>query len=175
MPFHLIFIAIFMALISTGCTEAPPGFDPVTNFEIERYLGKWYEIARLDHSFERDMINVSAVYEQDPKGGIQVTNKGYDTDSNEWKTVKGRAKFIDDKNVGSLKVSFFGPFYGGYHIIAIDREHYGHAMIVGHRSNYFWILSRTPWMEDAIYRELVNRADALGIDTDALIRVPHIK
>ena len=114
------FVNILIAASITGCTSIPSGLEPVTGFDVNRYLGKWYEIARLDHSFEVGLSNVYAQYSLREGGGIQVVNRGFDEKSGKWKEIDGRAYFIGDENVGSLKVSFFGPFYGGYHIIALD-------------------------------------------------------
>ena len=106
-----------------GCAVAPPaGVTPITGFELNRYLGPWYEIARLDHSFERGLSNVSATYGRREDGGVQVMNRGYDDRQGIWKEAEGRAYFLGEPTVGSLKVSFFGPFYGGYHLIALDQD-----------------------------------------------------
>lgn len=111
------FIFVLMLI---SCTGVPEGLEPVTGFEPNRYLGKWYEIARLDHSFERDLSNVTAHYSRKKNGEIVVINRGFNVKKGEWKEIEGRARFIKTESVGSLKVSFFGPFYGGYHIIALS-------------------------------------------------------
>lgn len=156
-----------------GCTGVPKGLEPVSGFDKDRYLGKWYEIARLDHSFERDLDNVSAVYTRNESGGLTVTNRGYNAKTGEWKQIEGRARFVGDETVGSLKVSFFGPFYGGYHVIALDRENYGYAMVAGPSRSYLWILSRTPSMDADNLSELINKAAEMGFDTADLIAVKH--
>ncbi len=138
--FSVPFISVF--LLIAGCTGVPKGLTPVTGFDQEKYLGTWYEIARLDHSFERNMTHVSANYSMGQKGGIRVVNRGFDTKKNVWKSVEGRAKFVSDPDIGSLKVSFFGPFYGGYHVIALDQENYRYAMVAGPDRSYLWILAR---------------------------------
>ena len=162
-----------VATIVTGCTAIPEGLQPVTGFEPDRYLGKWYEIARLDHSFERNLSNVSASYTRAENGDIRVKNRGFNATTGAWKQVEGHARFLEGNTVGSLKVSFFGPFYGGYHIIDLDRQYYRYAMVTGPSRSYLWILARNKTMEESIYAELVSRADAWGFDTRQLIRVEH--
>ena len=165
--------AILIIMMLTGCTGVPKGLDPVNDFEPERYLGKWYEIARLDHSFERGLTNVSAEYTRKDNGDIRVLNRGFKTSTGVWKDIEGRARLIEDESVGSLKVSFFGPFYGGYHIIELDKQNYSYAMVSGPSRSYLWILSREKHLEDDVYTKLVSRADELGFETDKLIRVSH--
>jgi apolipoprotein D and lipocalin family protein len=162
----------FLALWLAGCAVAPPpGVTPVTGFDLDRYLGCWYEIARLDHPFERGLSQVSATYRLRDAGGVQVLNRGYDERTGVWKEAEGRAFFIGDPTIGSLKVSFFGPFYGGYHIIALDREQYAWAMIAGPSRDYLWILARTPQLPPAVQERLLAQAKTLGFATDQLIWV----
>lgn len=168
-------LASFFWLVATliGCTGIPEGLEPISDFEPDRYMGKWYEIARLNHSFERNLNNVSATYTRKPNGDIQVKNRGFDTKTGTWKEIEGNARFLVDETAGSLKVSFFGPFYGGYHIIALDRENYSYAAVTGPSRSYFWILSRNRTLDESIYKKLVAQAVARGFDTDQLIRVEH--
>ena len=159
-------------LLLCGCAVAPPsGVTPVTGFELERYLGKWYEIARLDHSFERGLSDVTATYRPRDDGGVRVLNRGYDGRAGVWKEAEGRAYFIGEPAVGSLKVSFFGPFYGGYHIVALDRTDYAWAMISGPSRDYLWILARTRQLPSSVLDDLLRQAKALGFATDQLIWV----
>ena len=160
-------------LLLLGCTSIPDGLQPVTGFELERYLGKWYEIARLDHSFERDLSEVTAQYSLRQDGGVEVVNQGFNQKSGKWEMVTGKAYFIENESVGSLKVSFFGPFYGGYHIIALDQEDYSYAMVTGPSRSYLWILSRDMTLESVILQELVRKAKQWGFETDKLIYVDH--
>ena len=169
------FIALGILSILAGCTSIPEGLQPVSGFEVDRYLGKWYEIARLDHSFERNLSNVTAEYSLRDGGGIDVLNKGYDKRKGKWQEIKGVARFIGEKNVGSLKVSFFGPFWGGYHVIALDRENYGYSMVTGPSRSYLWILSRNEMLDQKIVAELVARAKEWDFDTEKLIYVEHDK
>jgi apolipoprotein D and lipocalin family protein len=164
---------IVMTSILLNCTGVPDGLEPVKDFELERYLGKWYEIARLDHKFERDMSNVSAVYTTNDSGGITVINRGYNVKNGKWKSIKGVARPAGDENLGSLEVSFFRPFYGSYNIIALDRQGYRNAMIVGPSRSYFWILFRDKKMDEALINDLVTKAAGMGIDVERLIYVEH--
>lgn len=151
-------------------TSPPKGVEPITNFDVNRYLGTWYEIARLDHRFERNLDFVTAEYSLRSDGRIKVVNQGYDKRNARWKSAEGKARFNGEKNVGSLGVSFFGPFYGGYFIFDLDPD-YQHVLICGPSKNYLWILSRTPTMDPAVYDALVAKARALGFPTDTLIKV----
>jgi apolipoprotein D and lipocalin family protein len=162
-----------LAAIVAGCTGIPKGLEPITDFEPDRYLGKWYEIARLDHSFERHLSNVTATYTRAENGEIQVVNRGFNVQTGTWEKIKGHARLLGSVNVGSLKVSFFWPFYGAYHIIALDRQNYSYAMVAGPNRSYLWILARQKQLDESIYSELVDRADAWGFDTGKLIRVEH--
>lgn len=163
-------IAALCGLFLAGCTGIPDGTEPVADFELNRYLGQWYEIARLDHSFERELDCVTADYSLRSDGGVRVINRGYNLAEQEWKEAEGRAYFIDDENVGRLKVSFFGPFYGGYNILELD-DNYRWALVSGPNRNYLWILSRTPEMNSAEEEYLRQRAAELNFPTDELIDV----
>ncbi len=173
MKYGALGILVWVATTVLGCTSVPKGLEPVSGFDGGRYMGKWYEIARLDHSFERNLSNVSALYTAKENGEIAVLNRGYNEKSGEWKQIDGKARFVGDETVGSLKVSFFGPFYGGYHVIELDRIDYSYAMVSGPNLSYLWILSRTTLMDEAIYSRLETRAAELGFDTTKLIRVKH--
>lgn len=164
---------ILQALLATGCTGLPEGVTPVSGFDVNRYLGKWYEVARLDHSFERGLQKVSAQYSMRDDGSIRVLNRGYDAAQDAWKEAEGKAYFIDDPETGRLKVSFFGPFYGSYNIIDLDHEDYRYALVCGPSRSYLWILARKPDLDAATVEQLVARARELGFDTDRLIYVRH--
>jgi apolipoprotein D and lipocalin family protein len=167
------YAVLLMAALGVGCATGPPsGVAPVTGFNVNRYLGTWYEIARLDHSFERGLSRVTAEYALNDNGTIKVLNRGYNAEKDTWESAEGKAKFRGDPTVGSLKVSFFGPFYGGYHIFELD-EDYQYAMVAGPSKNYLWILARAPELDDATYQGLVSMAADLGFPTDELIRVEH--
>lgn len=159
---------LFAALLS-GCATAPEGVTPVGGFELDRYLGVWHEVARLDHRFERGLTGVSAEYSLRPDGGVKVLNRGYSAAKGEWKQAEGRAYFTGDKTVGQLKVSFFRPFYGGYNIIELDKTGYSYALVAGPSRDYLWILARRPELPARVLEELKSRAAALGFETDKLI------
>jgi apolipoprotein D and lipocalin family protein len=167
----VVLVALLDCLCLVGCTGVPSGLEPIAGFDLERYLGQWYEVARLDHSFERDMSNVSAYYSRGDKGEIRVVNRGFDEKSGKWRDIEGRGYFMGDQKVGSLKVSFFGPFYGGYHIIALDKENYRYAMIAGPQRSYLWILSRERNLDKSVLSDLVSKASDWGFETDKLIYV----
>ena len=173
MRFKIIGTVLLLTASSLSCTGVPKGLEPVTDFEPERYLGKWYEIARLDHSFERNLSNVSAEYTREENGDIQVKNMGYNTKTGTWKQIEGHARLLEGDTIGSLKVSFFGPFYGGYHVIALDRQNYSYSMVAGPSRSYLWILARTTTMDSRVYADLVSKAKNLGFDTAKLIKVEH--
>jgi apolipoprotein D and lipocalin family protein len=157
----------------TACVGVPEGVEPVSGFELDRYLGKWYEIARLDHSFERGLSKVSAEYSLREDGGVKVVNRGFDQDKNEWNEAVGKAFFIGEPSIGQLKVSFFGPFYGAYNILALDKQDYQYSLVSGPDRSYLWILARSPGLEQSTIDSLVNEAKSLGFQTEELIYVSH--
>ena len=163
----LILFAVFL----TGCTGIPDGVTAVDGFEVKRYLGTWYEIARLDHRFERGLNNISATYTLRDDGGINVLNKGWNQAEGTWEQADGKAYFVDQPDKGRLKVSFFGPFYGGYNIIALDKKNYAYSMITGPDKSYFWILSRTRKLPKKTLEQLIEMAKQQGFATDKLIFV----
>jgi apolipoprotein D and lipocalin family protein len=164
-------LLLFISILMSGCVNIPENVSPVSGFDIDRYLGTWYEIARLDHSFERGLERVTAEYSLRDDGGIKVVNKGLDPQKNRWKEAIGKAYFVGDSNLGSLKVSFWGPFYSSYNIIALDKENYSYSMVCGPNKSYLWILAREPHMEESLKFELVNLAKDLGFETEKLIHV----
>jgi apolipoprotein D and lipocalin family protein len=168
-------VALVAVLMLPSCTKVPTGLHPVDGFEADRYLGKWYEIARLDHSFERNLSNVTAEYSWREGGGINVVNRGFDQRKGKWREAKGVARFIGDKNLGSLKVSFFGPFWGGYHVIALDKQDYRYSMVAGPNRSYLWILSRDKTLDETVVSALVSEAERLGFEGKELIYVEHNK
>jgi apolipoprotein D and lipocalin family protein len=165
----LLFLA---AVLLAGCAQIPDGVQAVQDFDTARYLGKWYEIARLDHRFERGLTNVTATYSAREDGSIGVLNRGYDPARDEWTEAQGRAKLVGPPGAAMLKVSFFGPFYGGYNVVDLDAD-YQVALVAGPSRSYLWILARRPDPpRDAVAR-VVRRAGELGFDTSALIYVTH--
>lgn len=163
-------IVSFLSL-SVGCTTLPEQVKPVDHFELSRYLGTWYEIARLDHRFERGLTRVQAQYALNADGSVQVINRGYDPVRQRWQQATGVAKFMGSSDTGLLKVSFFRPFYGTYAVFALDHEQYQYAVISGPSHDYLWILARTPTLPEALKQQLVEKARAAGFDTRGLIFV----
>ncbi|MEJ5895492.1 lipocalin family protein [Aquabacterium sp. G14] len=165
-------VACAGALAACASMEPPAGIPPVKAFDVSRYEGRWYELARLDHSFERGMTDVSATYQRQPDGSVRVVNRGFVAAKNTWKEAVGKALFTGDEQTASLKVSFFGPFYGGYHVAALDPD-YQWSVVVGPDRRYAWILARTPQLPADVQKQIVAKMQSLGIDTQALIWVSH--
>lgn len=166
-------LLFFISILLSGCVNIPENVSPVTGFDVDQYLGTWYEIARLDHSFERGLERVTSEYSLRDDGGIKVVNKGLDPKKNRRKEVIGKAYFVGDSNLGSLKVSFWGPFYSSYNIIDLDKKNYSYSLVCGPNRSYLWILSREPYMEESLKSELVKKAKALGFETEKMIYVSH--
>lgn len=167
-------LILLLGFFLAGCVNTPPGVKPVSNFDKQRYLGKWYEIARLDHSFERGLQQVTAQYSMRDDGGIAVLNKGFKVAEGAWEEAQGKAYFVDEESTGHLKVSFFGPFYASYVIAALDHEDYQYALVTGPNTDYLWILSREPSLDSAILQKLKSLASDWGFDVESLIFVQHI-
>lgn len=165
------FFGLCVSLSLAACTGMPAGVAPVDGFELNRYLGKWYEIARLDHSFERGLTRVTAEYSLREDGGLRVVNRGFSANKGEWEEAEGKAYFVESPGLGYLKVSFFGPFYGSYIVFELDKQDYQYAFVSGPDTSYLWLLARSPEVSDDILRRFVERAGELGFDTDALILV----
>lgn len=157
-----------VTLAVAGCTGHPDNIAPVTGFDKDRYLGRWYEIARLDHSFERGLSRVSADYSPRDDGGIRVINRGYSVDEARWEEAEGKAYFVGDADVGHLKVSFFGPFYGAYVIFDLD-DNYQTSYVGSHNMDYLWLLSRRPTISDEERNRFIEVAREKGYDVDSLI------
>ena len=170
MRIYLLFLLSFSLV---GCTGMPEGVVPVKGFDESRYLGKWYEIARLDHSFERGLSNVTAEYALRNDGGIKVINRGFSTEENKWKEAEGKAYFVGKRDAGHLKVSFFGPFYGSYIVFDLDQNNYQYAFISGYNTSYLWLLSRTPTVSEVVRERFVQKSKELGFDTNELIFTEH--
>jgi len=166
-------ISIAFTLLLSGCVGIPENVKPVDNFKLEKYLGTWYEIARLDHSFERGLTKVTANYSLREDGGVRVLNRGFSEKEKAWKEAEGKAYFVQGPDQGYLKVSFFGPFYGSYIIVDLDHADYQYSLVSGPDSSYLWILARKPELKKDLLDTLIARATALGFDTSKLILVDH--
>ena len=169
--FVVCFLAISMPVLLAGCLGSPDGVVAIEGFDKHRYLGRWYEVARLDHSFERGLSNVTADYSLRDDGGIRVINRGYSTAESTWNEAEGRAYFIDEEQQGHLKVSFFGPFYGSYIIFEMDAVDYQYAFVAGNSTDYLWLLAKTPTISPLLREQFIQRVSELGFDTEALIFV----
>lgn len=161
-------------LMLCACVGGPPGgLQVVEEFDVSRYEGTWHEIARLDHRFERGLSRVTATYELQPDDTVRVINRGFDSESQEWEEAVGKARFTGEPDIGALKVSFFGPFYGAYNIVALDKENYQWALVTGPSFGYLWILSRQAEMDPVTYQQLIKMASDAGFATEELIVVEH--
>jgi apolipoprotein D and lipocalin family protein len=177
---------IVCAAIVMSCASRPDGIEPVNGLDIERYLGKWYEIARLNHRFEENLQAVTAEYSRrKDNGGLRVINRGFNVNTGEWEEAEGKAFFINDSQTGFLKVSFFGPFYGAYVIFELgdfrqDDSEYDYAFITGNSRDYLWLLARTLWLlartpqiGARVLERFIERSEQLGFATEELIFVDH--
>jgi len=160
-----------VSLLVTGCGGYPHTITPVKQFDVHKYLGKWYEVARLDHSFERGLEQVSAEYTLLKGGRIKVVNRGFSIKNNEWKEAVGKAYSAGRADEGYLKVSFFGPFYSSYVVFDLDKEDYQYAYVSGPNHNYLWLLSRTPKVEEEVITRFVETAEEKGFNREELIYV----
>lgn len=169
------FLVLLVALIAvTSCVSIPDGVTAVQNFQSEKYLGQWYEIARFDYKYEKNMDNTTAQYSLNEDGTIKVENKGYDYVKKEWKLATGKAKFVGSDKEARLKVSFFGPFYAGYNVVAID-DAYQNALVYGSSKKYIWILSRNKTLDETTKAKFIEKAKKDGYDISKLIWVAHDK
>nr|WP_199001387.1 lipocalin family protein [Flavobacterium sp. ASV13] len=169
----LVGAGVALALYSCSST-IPKKAVAVTNFDKAKYLGKWYEIARLDFKYEKGLNNVTAEYTANDDGSIKVDNKGYDTKIDKWKESIGKAKFVKADTIGMLKVSFFGPFYAGYNVIAVE-DNYKYALVAGESLKYMWILSRETTIPESIKANFLIKAREIGYEVSDLVWVKHDK
>ena len=176
LPSIVLSFPLFLVLF-WGCSvskeKSTESIPAVKSFDLQRYLGTWYEIARLPQSFENGLNKVTAVYTVRNDDKITVLNKGFDTAKGEWKEANGKARLKDTNAGGLLEVSFFWIFYADYKVIELDTINYSYAMVTSSSKDYFWILSRTPHLDDAIYDRLIRRADELGFNASAIYKVPQ--
>lgn len=161
---------ILSSLLLASCASIPTSIKPVEGFELERYVGQWYEIARLDHRFERGLEQVTANYTLNEDGTVSVVNRGFSTDDQQWEDAQGKARFKGPSDIGHLEVSFFGPFYGDYVIFELDKEGYQYAFITG-SENSLWLLSRTPVVSQAMRDKFIKSISNHGYSAEELIFV----
>ena len=163
-------LGMLCIVLLVSCTGLPDNGEPVSQFDTEQYLGTWYEIARLDHSFERNLERVTATYGLNEDGSISVLNKGFNTEKGEWRQAEGVAKPMGSSDIAHLKVSFFGPFYGTYAVFELADD-YSHAFVSGYNTDYLWLLAREPDVSAEVRQRFINESQALGFDTSKLIWV----
>ena len=166
-----IIITLCVSCLLIACTSMPDKVTPVSPFSIEQYQGKWYEIARLDHSFERGLENVTADYAINEDGSVSVLNRGFNDEDKQWSEAQGKAKFVGSDNVGHLKVSFFGPFYSSYVVFKLDQQNYQYAYVSGYNYEYLWLLARTPEVSEQRLADFKASAKQRGFNIDNLIMV----
>ena len=167
-----IFLVFICCINNSSPDKKMVNNNPVKNFELARYLGTWYEIARFPHSFEKDLCGVTATYSLRNDGKIRVVNSGYkDSLNGKFKTIEGKAKTTDNAGNGHLKVSFFLFFYADYYILELDTTNYEYALVGSSSPKYLWILCRNPEMPEETYLKLVDLAKERGYAIQNLIRV----
>lgn len=162
-----IFSTLFILFFITGCAEKDPRIQSVDNLNLQQYLGKWYEIARYEHFFEKNCKNVNATYSIKENSNIKVINRCEDITTNEKKEAVGEAKKVDNKN-SKLKVTFFWPFYGDYWVIMLADD-YSYAVVSEPTKEYLWILSRTKKLPKKTVENILEKLKKLDFDTDKLI------
>lgn len=160
-------VAIALTLVACKSPTPPKGVQPISGFDASRYLGKWYEVARLENRFERGLEQVTATYGARSDGG-SASSTAVMTRSKNAGMSDGKAYFTGAPTTAALKVSFFGPFYGGYNVIRLDDD-YQYALVSGPNRDYLWILSRTPTIPAAVKQDYLNTARELGFDVDRLV------
>ncbi len=174
MKIYYLLSGIIIMIGLSSCSTIPKGVVAVKPFDKVRYLGKWYEIARIDFKYEKDLNNTTAEYTLNTDGTIKVDNKGYNTKEGKWQQAIGKAKFVGDNTIAMLKVSFFVPFYAGYNVIAIDSD-YKYALIGGASFDYLWILSRETSNTKEIKNKYLKIATDFGYETSNLLWISHDK
>ncbi|WMN62011.1 lipocalin family protein (plasmid) [Pseudoalteromonas xiamenensis] len=168
-------IIVSSLTLLTACTSVPQGIEPISGFELDRYMGKWYEIARIENQFEAGLDNVTAEYSLKQDGSVKVINRGLDADNQQAKEAIGTAKFVGDPQTAHLKVSFFGPFYASYIVFELDKSDYQYAYVSGYNKDYLWLLSRTPSLSESQILRFKMRAERLGFDLSKLVFPAHTK
>lgn len=167
-----IILAGAAAVVMKSMRTIPKGAVAVKPFNLKKYLGKWYEIARLDYRFEKNLNNTTAEYSLNDDNTVKVVNKGYNYKKDKEEEAVGVAKFVNEPDEAKLKVSFWGPFYSGYNVIAIDKK-YKHALVVGKNRNYLWLLSKEKTMPEDIKLSYLRQAMDLGYDISKLVWTEH--
>lgn len=165
---NVLLTALTFVITGCGANKIAPGITPVEKFDGDRYLGTWYEIARMDMFFERGLFNVTANYSLNDDGTIKVVNRGYKLANEEWKSATGKAKFVGDESTAHLKVSFFGPFYASYVVYDLGDD-YEYAFVTGGNQKFLWLLAREPEVPEELLARFKDEAAALGYDMNNMI------
>ncbi|WP_022943520.1 lipocalin family protein [Pseudoalteromonas ruthenica] len=164
-------IIILLTVVLTACTSVPDKVSPVSPFHLERYMGTWYEIARMPHPFEEGLSRVTATYSQNEDGSVKVINRGFNAEEQQWSQAEGKAKFVGDTNTGHLKVSFFGPFYSSYVVFGLDQENYQYAYVSGYNTDYAWLLAREKEVDEQRLEDFKEQLRSAGFAVEKLIEV----
>lgn len=166
-------ILMLLALLTAFClnftscsTASKVDNSTIPSLDLNRFMGRWYEIARFDHKFERDMQQVTTIYVIQDNGRVKVINQGLKKDK--WKTSEGKGKLTTTP--GLLRVSFWGPFYSDYRVMMLAQD-YSYALIGGESDKYLWILSRSPQMRQDTRNQVLREAQRRGYNTNKLIWV----
>ncbi|MCG7565545.1 lipocalin family protein [Pseudoalteromonas sp. CnMc7-15] len=164
-------IIILLTVVLTACTSVPDKVSPVSPFNLERYMGTWYEIARMPHPFEEGLSRVTATYSQNDDGSVKVINRGFNAEEQQWSQAEGKAKFVGDTNTGHLKVSFFGPFYSSYVVFGLDQKNYQYAYVSGYNTDYAWLLAREKEVDEQRLEDFKEQLRSAGFAVEKLIEV----
>ncbi|KJY95713.1 lipocalin family protein [Pseudoalteromonas ruthenica] len=164
-------IIILLTVVLSACTSVPDKVSPVSPFNLERYMGTWYEIARMPHPFEEGLSRVTATYSQNDDGSVKVINRGFNAEEQQWSQAEGKAKFVGDPNTGHLKVSFFGPFYSSYVVFGLDQENYQYAYVSGYNTDYAWLLAREKEVDEQRLEDFKEQLRTAGFAVEKLIEV----
>ncbi|MCF2860744.1 lipocalin family protein [Pseudoalteromonas sp. Cnat2-41] len=164
-------IIILLTVVLSACTSVPDKVSPVSPFNLERYMGTWYEIARMPHPFEEGLSRVTATYSQNDDGSVKVINRGFNAEEQQWSQAEGKAKFVGDPNTGHLKVSFFGPFYSSYVVFGLDQENYQYAYVSGYNTDYAWLLAREKEVDEQRLEDFKEQLRSAGFAVEKLIEV----
>jgi len=156
-----------VAAYSLLSKDIPTGAMPVQQFDMNKYLGLWHEIARLPNRIERTFNQLTEEYLDNGDGTYKVITKGFDFKKGKWTEATGKIKFLDTEDIGMLRVSYFGPFYANYNILALD-ENYQYAMVSGSGLSYLWLLSRETTMPDDVKIRFLKIANEIGFEIGEL-------
>lgn len=165
-----ILLILLVAGLAVSCSTTDFSLSTADNVDLTKYMGTWYEIARIDFTFEKNLKNTTADYRMNKDGTVMVLNTGFNEKKNRWQSSEGRARMRKDSKSSELEVSFFGPFYSDYNILEIMGD-YEYALVAGKNNDYLWILSRTKTIPDDVKSAFLEKAKKLGFDTNRLIWV----